>query len=229
MARANLILFIFLLQIAPAGADVTGYASLTTDYVRRGVSQSGSDVAVQLGVDVESDWGGMLGAWGSTIDNMRQAGRQHDLELNVYAGYGRDVSRNWRLSAFVISYNYPGLDTPFGYDYIEYSLSANHDDRFWIEYAFTSDYYGTGRKASNFELFGEWPLAGAWSLGAGVGRNDVGDVVGEDYSYWQLGATGSFRHASVDVRYHDTDGTVPFFSTDDTAKARVVLTLTIPF
>jgi uncharacterized protein (TIGR02001 family) len=229
MVRAYPILFIFLLLAAPAGADVTGYVALTTDYVRRGVSQSGGDVAAQLGADVESDWGGLLGAWASTIDNMRQAGRQHDIELNAYLGYGRDIGPDWRLSAFVIGYFYPGLDTPFSYDYVEYAISANYDDRYWLEYGFTSDYYGTGRNASNIEVFGEWPLVGAWNLGAGIGLNDVSDVVGKDYSYWQVGATGSFRYASVDLRYHDTDETVPFLSTEDTANTRVVLTLTIPF
>ena len=229
MLRLNLTTALLLLPALCGAAEVTGYVSLTTDYVRRGVSQSGDDVAAQLGVDVESDWGGMFGVWGSTIDNMQKAGRQHDVELNAYIGYGRDITRNWRLSAFVVGYSYPGLDTPFNYDYVEYSISANYDDRYWIEYGFSSDYYGTGRDAGNIEVFGEWPVAGTWSLGAGVGFNNVSDVVGEDYGYWQLGATGSFRNASLDVRYHDTDGTVPFLSTEDTAEARVVLTLTIPF
>ena len=225
----RLLLVALLLPAPSTAADLTGYASVTTDYVRRGISQSGSDVAAQLGLDVDTDWGGLLGAWASTIDNMRQDGRQHDIELNAYAGYGHDLGRSWRLTGFVVAYSYPGLDTPFDYDYIEYSLSANYDDRYWIEFGFTSDYYGTGRNARNVEIFGEWPLAGAWSLGVGVGENDVSDVVGEDYRFWQIGATGHFDRASVDVRYHDTDGSVPFLSTEDTAKARVVLTLTIPF
>ena len=229
MPKLLLLLVALLLPALSTAADLTGYAALTTDYVRRGVSQSGSDVAVQLGVDVEAEWGGLLGAWASTIDNMRQDGRQHDIELNAYAGYGHDVGRSWRLTGFAVAYNYPGLDTPFDYDYIEYSLSASYDDRYWIEVGFTGDYYGTGRNARMVEVFGEWPLAGAWSLGVGIGENDVSDVVGENYRFWQIGATGYFDRASVDVRYHDTDGAVPFLSTEDTAKARVVLTLTIPF
>ena len=125
--------------IAPA-AELTGYATLTSDFVRRGVSQSDADPAVQLGADFAFQNGFIAGAWGSTVDNRSQAGQQRDLELNIYAGYGRDTSERWRLSGFAIAYNYPGMDTPFDYDYIVLLASANYDDRFWLEFAYAPDY-----------------------------------------------------------------------------------------
>lgn len=214
---------------AAYAAEFNGYLALTTDYVQRGVSRSDTDPAIQLGGDVSFESGLVLGAWGSSVDNPSQPGQQHDVELNAYAGYGRDIGDRWRLSAFAVAYRFPGMDTPFDYDYLEYLVSANYDDRFWIEYTVATDYYGTGDRAWNIEALGEWPLHQSWNVSAGVGRLDLGRVVGSGYTYWQVGVNRGIGIAIFDLRFHDTDGVVPFFSRPETAKARVVLTLTIPF
>ncbi len=223
---------IFVIACLPCSSGATefnAYATLTSDFVRRGVSQSDADPAVQLGADFGFDNGFIAGAWASSVDNRSRAGQQHDIELNAYAGYGRDIGDRWRLSGFIVAYSYPGMRTPFDYDYAEILLSANFDDRYWIEYAYAGDYYGTGDRAWNVEALGEWPLFGAWNLSGGLGRLDLSDVVGSGYTYWQLGISGDLGIASLDLRFHDTDRLVPFFSSPKTAKARLVLTLTIPF
>ena len=229
MQRLLVIAFVACLLTSDALADVSGYVTLTSDYVRRGVSQSDADPALQLGVDVGFDNGLIAGVWASSVDNRNQAGQQHDIELNAYVGFGRDAGERWRLSGFVVAYTYPGMETPFDYDYVEYLVSANYDDRYWLEYAYAADYYGTGNGAWNAEALGEWPLYGAWSLSGGIGHLDLSNLVGAGYTYWQLGISGNAGVADLDLRFHDADRVVPFFSSPKTAKARVVLTLTIPF
>jgi uncharacterized protein (TIGR02001 family) len=229
MQRVFAIVLVALFPAATSAAELTGYATLTSDFVRRGVSQSYTDPAVQLGADLAFQTGIIAGAWASTVDNRSQSGKQHDVELNVYAGYGQDAGDRWRLSGFVIAYTYPGMETPFDYDYVEFLGSANYDDRFWIEFAYAPDYYGTGDPAWNAELLAEWPLVGPWRFSAGLGRFDLGRVVDTDYVYWQAGITGDVGVASLDLRFHDTNRVVPFFSSPDTARERIVLTLTIPF
>lgn len=224
---ASLVLAV--LPVCASATELAGYLTLSSDYVRRGVSQSGGDPAVQLGGDLAFDSSIVLGAWGSTIDNPRKPGRQRDVELNTYIGYGYDIGDHWRFNGFAVAYFYPGLETPFDYDYVEYLISVNFDDRYWFELAYTPDLYGTDQAAWNAEVYAEWPLTGPWTVGGGIGHFDTSDVVGEDYAHWQFGATGTFQHAVLDLRYHDTDGAVPFLSTADTAKARLVLALTIPF
>lgn len=229
MQRLVVIALVACLPAVADAADLTGYATLTSDFVRRGVSQSGSDPAVQLGADLGFQNGFIAGVWASTVDNRSQAGNQQDVELNFYAGYGRNASDRWRFSGFVIAYTYPGMDTPFDYDYVEFLGSANYDDRFWLELSYAPDYYGTGDPAWNAELLGEWAQLGRWRVSTGLGRFDLSRVVGAHYLYWQTGVSGDVGRVNLDLRFHDTDRVVPFFSSPETARERIVLTVTIPF
>lgn len=229
MPRFPVIALALCLPISASAAEFGGYLTLTSDFVRRGVSQSDTDPAVQLGGDLSLDRGLVLGVWGSSVDNRSQPGNQRDVEVNAYAGYGWDIRNDWRLTGFVIAYAYPGMDTPFDYGYVEYLVSANFKDRYWVETAFAPDYYGTGDGAWNVEALGEWPLSAAWNLSAGIGRFDLDDVVGAAYTYWQAGVTRNVGIINLDLRYYDTNRTVPFFSSRDTAKGRIVVSLTIPF
>ena len=212
-----------------ASQDWTGYASLTTDYVRRGVSQSDGHGAVQLAGDVAFDVGVYAGVWGSTIDINNGSGRSRDTEMNLYAGYGRDISSTLHLSTYVVAYFFPGQTGNVDYDYIEYSVSANLNDRLWLEYSYSPDLYNTGFSTSNIEAIVELPLHDDFTMSAGVGRYDTSRLTGKVYTYWQIGITRPFRRVDLDLRYHDTDRDVFIISTPDSARARLALSLTIPF
>ncbi len=221
----------FLLAMAadlPA-ADLNGYAVLTTDYVFRGVTQSKGSGAVQLGLELSFDNGLYLGAWGSTVDIDNGPAQHRDTETDYYLGYAWEASPRWTLGANVVAYKYPGADTTFDYDYVEYSLSANYNDRYWFEYAFSPDLYHSGYKTHNYELAGEWPLAGNWFGSAAAGYYDTSGLTGAGYGYWQAGVTGQFGRFDVDLRYHDTNRPVRIISTNDTADSRVALSVRVSF
>jgi len=129
LLRASVFLYAALSGPTAVAAELTGYAVLTTDYVFRGVTYSDSHGAVQLGGDVSLDSGFYLGAWASTVDISNGPGRQRDVEFDYYIGYGLDVSNKWGVGANVVSYNFPGAEGPFDYDYVEYSLTSNYNDR----------------------------------------------------------------------------------------------------
>ncbi|MDH3266210.1 MAG: TorF family putative porin [Gammaproteobacteria bacterium] len=213
---------------APA-AEFAGYVALATDYVKRGVTQSDGNPVVQLGADVSFDSGFYVGAWGSTIDISNGPTRQRDVEVDYYAGYLFKLSDSWRAATNIVSYNYPGQSGNVDYDYREYSFAVSYDDRVWLEYAYSPDLYHSGQSSRNVDVFAEWPLRGAWLIGAGAGYYDTSNLTGRSYYYWQLGVTGSFKWADVDIRYHDTDRPVPIVSNADRAEARVVLKIQIPF
>ena len=221
-------LVLFSLPVAMA-AEFSGYAAVTSDYVKRGVTQSDADAAIQLGGDLFFGSGLFLGVWGSTVDIDNGPDRQRDLELNLYAGFAYDVSSRWRVSARVVSYLYPGQTGEFNYDYVEYSLAVNYDDRYWLEYSYSPDLYNTQRFSHNIEAYTERPLAGNWSIGAGAGYYDVSDLLGQGYGYWQLGVTGSYPYADIDIRFHDTNRSVPLISTDERSRQRIAVTIKVPF
>ena len=212
-----------------SAAEFAGYLALTTDYVKRGVTQSDSHSALQLAADVSFTSGFFLGAWGSTFDIENGPTRQRDLEVNYYAGYAFDASNAWQISVSTVAYVYPGQTGSVDYDYLEYSLGANFDDRIWLEFSYSPDLYNSGLSSTNVDLFAEWPLNSVWALGGGAGYYDTSNLTGYTYRYWQLGVTGSFKLADIDLRFHGTDKWVPIISTPERAKSRVVLTIRFPF
>ena len=210
-------------------ADFGGYVALTTDYVKRGVTQSDGDPALQMGVELGFEHGFFLGAWGSTIDISNGPASQRDLEVNYYAGYVFDASDSWRPSAGAVAYEYPGQTGRFNYDYLEYSIGGSFDDRVWLDVAYSPDLYNSGRATTNIDLYAEWPISSVWAIGGGAGHYDTSSLTGSSYQYWQLGVTAALKWAAIDLRVHDTDKWVPIVSTPERAKFRLVLKIQVPF
>ena len=234
VAAAIILAFVFcaffvLLVSTAMATEVTAYVALTSDYVKRGVTQSDGDPAVQLGGDVRFSNGFFAGAWASTIDISNGAARQRDTEVDYYAGYSFDAGDKWAFTAHTVLYSYPGQTGNVDYGYQEIAISSNYDDRLWIEYAYTPDLYHTDKSAQNIDVYVEWPLNGRWSVGLGAGHYDTSNLNDSDYTYWQIGLTRSFAWADLDIRYHDTSTWVPIISTPDTAENRIAVTLQIPF
>ena len=212
-----------------AATDLTGYVVLTTDYVWRGVTQSNGDPAAQAGVDVSFRSGIFAGIWGSTIDIDNGEGRLRDTEVNYYLGYSREAWQRWTLGISAIAYTYPGQQGAIDYDYEEIILSANFDDRAWLEYAYSPDLYHTGVESHNVELFTEFPAGDHLVVGAGAGYYDVSNLVGDGYAYWEVGVTWPIRRFDLDLRYHDTSRWVPVISTPDRAEPRVAFSVRVTF
>lgn len=229
MLQLGFCLSIFLTTSMSRAAEFTGYGVLTSDYVFRGVSYSDSHAAAQLGGDVWFESGIYFGAWVSTVDIGSGSGRQRDLQANYYVGYGFDMTNSLSFAVNAVSYNFPGAEGGFEYEYFEYSLTANYDDRVWFEYSYSPDFYKTGESIQNFDLYSEWQAVGELILGAGVGYHDLTNFVDADYSYWQLGATYPVGLVDLDLRYHDTSDYVPLFSSPERAEARIVLSLRFQF
>lgn len=229
MQRVLVFVLLFGCQYSLA-ADFGGYVTLTTDYVKRGVTQSDNDPALQLGAEISFENGFFLGAWGSTVDIYNHwTASQRDVEVNYYTGYIFNASGAWQFSVVAVAYDYPGQSGVVKYDYEEYSLGGNFDDRVWLEVAYSPDLYNFGRSSINIDLFTDWPINRVWAVGAGAGYYDTSSITGSAYYYWQLGITASLRWADVDLRFHDTDTWVPIVSTPDRAQSRFVLTVQIPF
>lgn len=229
LPRAVALLCAALLVSAAPAAEVTGYGVLTTDYVFRGVTYSDGHAALQAGADVALDSGLYMGIWASSVDISGGPTRQRDLQLNYYLGYNHDLRSDWSIGANAVFYTFPRTKGDIDYDFPEYSIVANYDDRMWIEYSYSPDLFHSGRDTHHLDLYAEWPLAAHLVLGAGAGYYDVSELAGSAYSYWQLGITRSFRRIDVDLRYHDTSRAVPIISTPERAKARIALSVKIVF
>jgi len=93
----------------PAFADVSGSLGYTSDYVWRGISQSGGSGAMQLDLMLEKN--GLYGSvWASQVD----FGDEATYEMDFYGGYELWLSDKWSIDVGVIQYNWDK-----GYDDVE--------------------------------------------------------------------------------------------------------------
>lgn len=210
--------------MSPArAADVTGYGVLTSDYVFRGVSYSDGHASVQAGADVALESGLYLGAWASSVDIGGGPARQRDWQLNYYLGYSQELGSDWSIGVNAVFYTFPNTVGETDYDFLEYSIVANFDDRAWIEYSHCPDLFHSGTRTHNLDLYAEWPLPAQLMLGGGAGYYDVSELTGSSYTYWQLGVTRAFGPIDIDLRYHGTSRAVPIISTPESAEERIAL------
>ena len=164
---------------------VDGNIGVTSNYVFRGVTQTGDGAAVQGGLDYAHDSGLYVGTWTS---NVNFAG---GTELDVYGGYSGEAGEVG-YDVGVIGYLYPEADgdANFAEAYLGLSydmLSAG------VAYTFTSEvdngYFSDGDVF--FYVSGGFDLAEDFSAGLTVGYYAF-DYSGDgDYVYGQLDLTKS--------------------------------------
>lgn len=121
--KRNLLL-VLLLPALPgisAAADESPHgfsanASLTTDYVFRGITQTSHRPAVQAGVDYAHASGFYAGIWGSNVSWIADSGAvatgSARMELDTYFGLRNGLADDLSYDLGFIRYNYPGGYTP---------------------------------------------------------------------------------------------------------------------
>ena len=223
-----LALLAFQLCLANARAsELSGVATLTSEYIYRGLTMSDGNPAAQLGIDYEHDTGLFAGAWASTVD-LRSALGKRDLELVYYAGYHYQSQAQLTATVTLLRYTYPSQTGAHGYNYNEVLVSLGFLEHYSIELGYTNSLYGLNRVARHWELRSEWPVASAWVIGAGLGANDMSDAGVSRYLYWDIGASARFSRLTVDLRWFDNelpDG----FAARVSANSQLVLSVSAAF
>lgn len=187
-----------------AASELSGIATLTSQYIFRGRAWSDGNPAIQFGLDYELDSGVFAGLWGSTIDQQTRFGNRFT-ELDYYVGYQHAFQAPVAVSATLVRYTYPGQTGAHSYDYSEVLVSAALDDHYFVTFGYTDDLNNLDRIGRYLELRTEWPIANAWVLSAGLGRNDPGNLGSSRYLHWDLGASARFSRLTVDLRWYDNE------------------------
>ncbi len=208
-------------------SEFSGVATLTSEYIYRGLKMSDGDPALQLGLDYEHDTGLFVGIWASTID-IRSAMGERDTELDYYGGFHYAAESPFTATITVLRYSYPGQTGMHSYDYNEVLVGATWRERYSIELGYTSNLYGLDRIARHWELRSEWPVANAWVIGAALGGNDMSDAGVSHYLHWDIGASARFSRLTFDLRWYDNeqpDG----FAALSSADSQLVLSISAAF
>lgn len=207
--------------------ELSGIATLTSQYIYRGLASSDGHPALQAGLDFESDSGLFVGAWASTIDLPSPDGGR-DMELDYYAGYEYASAKPVSVSLSLVRYSYPGSSADRSYDYTELLLGMSLNKRYSIELGYSDDLYGRDAIGRHVELRGDWPLRSAWVVNAGVGLNDLEDLGASRYLYWDVGASARFSWLTVDLRWYDNEDP-GYYSAYLSAGSQFVVSLSASF
>ena len=189
---------------AAQALDLSGSATVVSDYRFRGISNSGKNPALQIDLSASHESGFYVGAWGTNIDLYDDGA---DLELDVYAGWSGDIAPGVTIDANVTRYGYPGVagttDYYEGLASIAFTLGPVGTK---LGGGYFPDQKATGDDGSY--LFGELSseLPGKVTLTGHLGRQWFGIDYGmPDYWEWSLGVTRSFGPIEAGIAYIDTN------------------------
>jgi uncharacterized protein (TIGR02001 family) len=95
---------------APAPSPLTGNVGLFSQYIFRGLQQTGGKPALQGGVDYAHSSGFYLGTWMSNISWLSDFGgyTQSSLEWDFYGGYKGSFAGDFGYDVGLLQYYYPG-------------------------------------------------------------------------------------------------------------------------
>jgi uncharacterized protein (TIGR02001 family) len=205
--------------------------ALVSDYVFRGISQTGGDPTLQAGFKYTHTSGWYAGAWASGVDfgDVVQA----DAEIDGFVGYGRALNDDWSVDVQLIRYNYAGTEDGVDLDFNELIGTLSYRDTLNVTLAWTDDVYNVEEPGLFLGVSGGIPLPAELSLDLGAGYYRFGDEAfagGEDdYRYWTLGLSRAFGPIDASLAYYDTDAHGEDLYGSDFAGDRVVLTLGTSF
>lgn len=173
-----------------------------SEYRYRGLAQSALAPAVQGGVDYAHSSGFYVGAWGSQIRWIKEAGTaanietKGDVELDIYGGYKGEISKDFTYDVGYLRYEYVGntykdvstanASTDEAYGALTYGAYT-----FKVSYAF-SNLFGTAKSDGSvyYDLSATFDLGGGYSVVPHVGRQEIaGPGTNKDYSYTDYSVT----------------------------------------
>ncbi|MEG2803554.1 TorF family putative porin [Stenotrophomonas sp.] len=185
-----------------AWAGVDGNATLTSDYVWRGSSQSDGDPTVQAGVKLASERGWYASVWGSGVSFKPDNGARS--EFDVVAGWGGALGEDWALDVNLTRYLYPGSDVDL--DWTELNGTLTWQQRYWLQVGTADNALAGGHAGTYAQLGARLPLGEQWRLEAALGHYWLASAQGDDYLHGQLSAIWTV-HGPWELRLtaHDTD------------------------
>jgi uncharacterized protein (TIGR02001 family) len=209
---------------APAAAPtpaVTSNVALVTNYLYRGISQTGAKPAIQGGFDYAHASGFYAGVWGSSISWLSDAtiATNAGLELDTYLGFKNSFATDYSYDVGYLRYNYPG-------NYAASATKGDTDEIYgligykWItakySYSLGNTFGAPDARGTNyFDLSASYPVGDSGvTLGAHYGKQSYKGssaaykafVTAEpSYSDYKLSVTKDFSGYVVGLAYSNTN------------------------
>lgn len=177
-----------------AAAELSANIGVTSNYVWRGVSQTGNDAAVSGGIDYGHDSGFYAGTWASNVDF---GDGDEGAEVDFYGGFGNEIGDSgFSYDVNAIYYYYPNFDDS---DFAEIGGSLGWK---WFNVGLSYTVWSQVNKTKGNDTFidgdmyyylnGSYEVAPTWTLGGTIGYYDFKED-GRD------GIDTSYLHGQIDV------------------------------
>jgi uncharacterized protein (TIGR02001 family) len=198
-------LLCLLLGCSPVNADWHGDLSFLSNYVYRGYSKSRGDPVVQGHLDYQNDsgWFGGLGLSQVNIDS-RSNPDHSDVEIKPYLGWGIPLSADWRTELAISGYIYNGKIFEHNANYAEFYATLHYQDWLSGKISVAPNAYQRHATVPSYELSYRRDIFDTLQFSAGLGYNQAGALLGQDYFYWNIGASWFVTsYLALDIRYVD--------------------------
>lgn len=183
----------------PMGLEFSADVAFTSNYVFRGISESGEEAAIQGGMYASHESGIYAGIWGASVSGYTGAVMEFDYNL----GWSGDVGPVG-LDLGVTQYTYPGQSNPDS-DTTEFYVGVSKDFGMFsagLSYAYSDDFYNAGDN-DYWMVSAEVPV-GDFTISGHYGDTERDD--GTDYEDWSLGVSTELGGFGFAVTFTDTDG-----------------------
>jgi len=186
---------------------VSANVALTTDYVFRGVSQTGRGIAIQGGFDVSDSWL-YAGTWASNVD-FGAAAPGANLELDLYGGI-KPVIGSTTFDFGAVYYKYPNATSSDHLDYYELYGGVSEDFHFAqlaAKIYYTPDNTLATGEALYYQGNAAVPVTKEVQVNGHVGHYAFtrNDLAGPDYTDWTIGLQYTWGPVVIGGTYGDTD------------------------
>jgi uncharacterized protein (TIGR02001 family) len=206
--------------VSAAHAEVTGNASLTSDYRFRGVSQTQNATAVQGGVDFAHSSGFYAGNWNSSISSELYPGSA-GVENDVYAGFKKEIFGGVTVDAGAVGYMYPRATT--NTNTTEVYVGVGFKDVVTAKYSQSmTDYFGVAdsKNSSYVQADAVLPLSKNLSAVAHYGRTSVNNNTASNYTDYNVGAAYNMQGWVVAAKYYTNTNKGSSFETANTVNGQ---------
>lgn len=178
----------------------SGGATLTSDYVFRGLSQTDEGVALQGELRYDHTSGFYAGLWASNVDFGPSLS---GTEVDTFIGYAVPLTESVGFDLQFVRYNYLGFDGSSEFEYNELLASVTLNEMFSATLGYSSDVFASGDNGVYLGVGGAYPLTEKLSLTGGLGRYSL--PADADYFDWNVGLSWDASPFTLDLQFIGTD------------------------
>lgn len=198
----------------PAPDPLSFNVGAVSEYRYRGISQTRLKPALQGGIDYAAASGFYVGAWGSTIKWIKDAGGDASVEVDVYAGYKTEVAKELTLDVGVLRYGYPSnklnpnADTVELYGALSFGpVTAKYSHS-------TTNLFGVAdsKGSGYFDVTASFDLGDGFALAPHVGHQTIRHSAAGSYTDYSITLSKDFAGLVLSGSVIGTDADKGFYA-----------------